>query len=73
MTVNEAFREFSQSEKYKQLCKGIDSSAAKYRVYLGRFKKGKLKIGAMVEMLIANGYEVKANKVTKRHKNPTSA
>jgi hypothetical protein len=43
-----------------------DSKGKKYRVYAGRFNKGELKAGAIVEILLENGYEVKANKVRKK-------
>ncbi|WP_325402804.1 hypothetical protein [Agriterribacter sp.] len=39
-----------------------------YRIYLNRFRKGELKAGAIVELLMANGYEIKANKVVKKGK-----
>lgn len=68
MTINEAFKEFSESAEYKALSKGTDSVAGKYRAYLSRFKKDKLKLGAMAEILVINGYEVKADKVIKKNK-----
>lgn len=66
MTLEEAFREFSESTGFKTIAKEKDSLGGKYRSYLSRFKKGELKAGAITEILLANGYEVKANKVRKK-------
>jgi hypothetical protein len=66
MTLIEAFKEFSQSETFKKTAIKRDSIGGKYRSYLSRFKKGELKAGAITEILLANGYEVRANKVTKK-------
>lgn len=66
MTITEAFEEFTNSLEFKEVAKKKDASGGKFRLYLSRFRNGKLKTGAMVEALIANGYEVKANKVTKK-------
>lgn len=65
MTLQEAFQEFSNSAIFKEIAKGRDATGGKYRMYLTRFKKGELKAGAIVEILLANGYEVKANKARK--------
>lgn len=65
MTINEAFVQFLGSNEFKEIAKNKDPKGAKFRMYLSRFKNGKLKMGAMVEALIANNYEVKANKVRK--------
>ena len=66
MTLNEAFIELSNSSGYKEIAKTKNSKGGKYRAWLTRFRKGELKSGAMVEILISNGYEVKANKVIKK-------
>jgi hypothetical protein len=66
MTLNEAFTEFINSEVFKEVAKKKDKEGSKCRVYLLRFKKGELKTGAICELLIANGYEIKANRVTKK-------
>ncbi|MCW3108465.1 MAG: hypothetical protein JWQ09_2971 [Segetibacter sp.] len=66
MTLNEAFIDFTQSEYYKQVAKENNSLGGKFRGYLSRFNSGKLKTGAIVDLLIANGYEVKADKVEKK-------
>lgn len=68
MTLSEAFKELTESEEYKQICKGTDSHSSKYRIYFGRFRDNTLKAGALVEILLANGYEVKANRVSKKKK-----
>ncbi|MGN6267483.1 MAG: hypothetical protein ACTHM5_17530 [Ginsengibacter sp.] len=65
MTLEEAFKDFIQSDNYREVAKAGSSLGSKYRMYLSRFNAGKLKSGAIVELLIANGYEVKANKVKK--------
>lgn len=66
MTLEEAFVDFVNSNSYKEIVKQRDSLGGKYRAYLSRFKKGELKSGAIVEILLANGYEVIANKVVKK-------
>jgi hypothetical protein len=37
-------------------------------MYITRFKADKLKAGALVEILIAHGYKIKANRVRKKNK-----
>jgi hypothetical protein len=66
MTINEAFTQLTESASFKEIAKAKDSKGGKYRIYLSRFRAGQLKTGAMVELLIANGYEIKANHVTKK-------
>ena len=68
MTLKEAFIDFVNSEDYKEIVKQRDSLGGKYRAYLSRFRKGELKSGAIVEILLANGYEVTANKVVKKRR-----
>jgi len=68
MTLNEAFIEFTESTTFKDLAKEKNALGSKYRVYLRRFKRGELKAGAIVELLLVNGYEVKANKIVKKKK-----
>jgi len=66
MTLQEAFIHFTESSDFKDVAKLDNAQGAKYRIYLSRFKADKLRSGAIVELLIANGYEIKANKVTKK-------
>ncbi|HUZ58686.1 MAG TPA: hypothetical protein VMU83_07885 [Hanamia sp.] len=66
MTLNEAFIQFTLSETFKEISKDKGNKGGKYRGYLSRFRAGNLKTGAIVELLITNGYEIKANKVTKK-------
>ena len=66
MTLNEAFIHFIGTPEFKEIAKKKDSLGGKYRIYLKRFREGNLKAGAIVELLIANGYEVKANRVRKK-------
>lgn len=66
MTLNEAFEDLIGSETFKELAKQRDSLGNKYRIYVGRYKKGELKAGAIVEILLENGYEVKANRAKKK-------
>ncbi|MBX3241038.1 MAG: hypothetical protein KIT80_16145 [Chitinophagaceae bacterium] len=66
MTLDEAFLDFVNSERYKEVVKQQDSLGGKYRAYLSRYNKGQLKAGAIVEILLANGYEIKANRVVKK-------
>lgn len=66
MTLQEAFAAFLESPEYKEASKGQTNEAIKYRTYKQRFLKGELKSGAMVEMLQAHGYEIKAGKASKK-------
>ncbi|MBC7588867.1 MAG: hypothetical protein H7178_10980 [Chitinophagaceae bacterium] len=66
MTIHEAFKELTESESFKKVSKGAESEAIKQRVYLSRYKKGTLKTGAMVDILIVNDYEVSAKRVKKK-------
>lgn len=66
MTLHEALQEFFESKEYKDIAKLNEPPGSTYRTWLNRFKAGKLKSGAIVEILEANGYEIKANKVTKK-------
>ena len=66
MTLEEAFIDFISADGFKDVAKLKNSEGGKYRVYLARFKSGELKTAAMVELLEANGYEIKANKVGKK-------
>ncbi len=66
MTLEEAFLDFVNSDEYKEIVKQRNSLGGKYRAYLSRYRKGQLKTGAIVEILLANGYEIRANKVVKR-------
>lgn len=65
MTLNEAFIQLSGTSDFKEIAKHKNIEGGKYRSYLSRFQAGKLKAGAIVELLTVNGYEVKANKVKK--------
>ena len=65
MTIEKAFEELVNSTKFKVIAKARDSQGGKCRAYLSRYNRGKLKAGAITEMLIANGYTISANKATK--------
>ena len=66
MEIKEAIAEFFNSIEYKEIAKLNVSPGSKYRTWLTRFKNGQLKTGVMVDILLANGYEIRANKVTKK-------
>ena len=66
MTLTEAFIDFTGTPEFKEIAKRKDSQGGKYRIYLKRFREGKLKAGAIVELLIRNGYEVKAKRASKK-------
>lgn len=66
MTLNEAFIHFTESPDFKNVSKEKGSQGGKFRMYLSRFRSGKLKTGAIVEILIEHGYVIKANKGTKK-------
>jgi hypothetical protein len=66
MTLDQAFKEFLASEEFKEIAKQNTPIGSKYRVYNLRYNRGELKSGAIVEILLANGYEVTANKAMKK-------
>lgn len=66
MTLNEAFEQFTSSPEFKETAKLKDAKGGKLRLYLHRYNAGTLKTGAIVDLLLMNGYEIKANKIAKR-------
>jgi hypothetical protein len=66
MTLTEAFIHFTKSDAFKEIAKQRNSFGGKYRAYLSRFNAGKLKHGAITEILEANGYEIRSDKVEKK-------
>jgi hypothetical protein len=67
MTLEEAFEDFTESETFKETAKRKDvPEGTRYRMSLSRFKKGKLGKAAIIELLEANGYVIKADKVEKK-------
>ena len=66
MTLKEAFKQLAESVEYKDIAKQNNGIGGKYRTYKARYDNDELKAGAMVEILIANGYEIKANKAVKK-------
>lgn len=76
MSIVDAFEELIESDEYKNICKQRNGIGGKYRTYRIRFnnivnkKTGEreLKAGAMVEILIANGYTVTAHKIVSKRK-----
>lgn len=65
MTLDQAFKELISSEDFKNIVKQPTPLGSKYRVYTMRYNRGELKYGAMVEILMANGYTVHADKAKK--------
>lgn len=72
MTILEAFKQLTDSEEFKTIARQRDAEGSKYRVYLKRFNDDELKAGAMVELLIANGYTISADKTVKKSKRKTN-
>ncbi len=68
MTLDQAFQELTASEDFKNIVKQPTPLGSKYRVYTMRYNRGELKAGAIVEILLANGYEVTANKAVRKKK-----
>lgn len=66
MTLTQAFSELINSPDFKNIAKEKDAEGGKYRAYLTKFKRGELGPGAMVPILLAHGYEIKANKAKKK-------
>lgn len=77
MTIEKAFEQLINTQEYKDICKQRDGVGSKYRTYRTRFNnmlneaKGirELKAGAIVEMLIAHGYTITANRAVKKKGN----
>jgi len=67
MTLEEAFIDLTNSDQFREQAKLKNTLGGKYRQYLSRFKKGKLKSGAIVELLLANGYTITAGRVEKKN------
>jgi hypothetical protein len=65
MTLDQAFTELIASEEFKNIAKQPTPLGSKYRVYTMRYNRGELKAGAIVEILLANGYTVYADKGVK--------
>jgi len=68
MTLDEAFDQFMNSEEFKSIAKQRNAIGSKYRVYLTRYNRNELKAGVKVELLLANGYEIYADKTVKKKK-----
>lgn len=62
MTIQEAFEQLMNGLEYSTIAKKKDSEGSKYRVMRSRFRNGKLKALAMVEMLLDYGYVVNVKK-----------
>ena len=65
MTLEEAFDDFIKTADFKDKAKKNDAEGGKLRVYHKRYNEGTLRSGAIVELLLANGYEIKADKIVK--------
>lgn len=68
MTIEQAFIELLASEDFKAQSKQRDSHGGKLRSYVSRYRSGILTLGSMVELLLANGYKISANKEVKKTK-----
>lgn len=66
MTIDQAFQQLIETAEFKEIARVKDSKGGKYRSYLSLFKRGQLKVGAIVALLIDHGYEIKANKATRK-------
>ena len=66
MTLKNAFIELINSVEYKDIAKLKTSQGSMHRTWSSRFKKDKLKTGAIVDILQANGYEIIATKAVKK-------
>lgn len=66
MTVDAAFKKLIETEEFKLAAKQRTSAGSRYRMALKRFKDGQIKTGAMVDLLIAHGYTITANKAVKK-------
>lgn len=62
MTIKEAFEQVIASSTFKEKAKSKDGIGGHYRLLRSRYKRGILKNGAMVEILLEYGYIVTVNK-----------
>lgn len=62
MTIQEAFEQLMGGADYSAIAKQKDSEGSKYRVMRSRYRAGKLKALAMVELLLRYGYVVSVKK-----------
>ena len=62
MELKEAILELIDSDAFKNKAKQKDAEGGKYRMFLTRHKKGELKKGAAIEMLLEHGYKLEIKK-----------
>ena len=62
MELTEAIEHLISSDFFKERAKQRNAEGAKYRMFLGRHKKGALKNGAAFDFLIAHGYKIEIKK-----------
>jgi hypothetical protein len=58
MTIKEAFEQVMMTPTFKEIAKGKTPKGGHYRLLRSRYKKDKLKFGAMVDILIDYGYTI---------------
>ena len=62
MTIEEAFEMVISSASFKDTAKVKDKKGGHYRLLRSRYNRGKLKYGAMVDILIEFDYKVSIKK-----------
>jgi hypothetical protein len=62
MTIPQAFTELLKSDEFKAMAKVTST----YRSYKTRFNNNTLSLNTQIELLEANGYVVKVDKVEKK-------
>lgn len=58
MTIIEAFEQVMATGAYKDIAKQKNSKGSHYRMLKSRYRRGELKHGAMVDILIEHGYKI---------------
>lgn len=62
MTIQQATKHLIESKEFKEIAKGKNSIGGKYRMFLTRYNKGKIKTGAAIGFLLAHEYKVDIKK-----------
>lgn len=62
MELKESIQELISSQSFKNKAKQKNAEGGKYRMFLTRYKKGELKTGAAIDLLLEHGYRLEIKK-----------
>jgi hypothetical protein len=65
MELKEAIEMLINSDTFKAKAKQKNAEGGKYRMFLTRYKKGELKTGSAVDLLLEHGYSIDIKKPKK--------